>query len=202
MHAGPPSDQGDALVIAADSGYDHARAMGLTVDVLVGDMDSISPLGLEHATTHAVTVERHDTSKDETDLELALSVARRLGATTVAIYGGEGGRIAHLLGIALGLTHARIDDLDVEWHTRTGVIRVATPSRTVEVTGTVGDIVSLIPSGNVAGVTTEGLRWHLADEALEAGSTRGLSNEMTATRASVSVSSGRLLVIAEREEQR
>lgn len=202
MHAGPPSDQGDALVIAADSGYDHARAMGLTVDVLVGDMDSISPLGLEHATTHEVTVERHDTSKDETDLELALSVARRLGATTVAIYGGEDGRIAHLLGIALGLTHARIDDLDVEWHTRTGVIRVATPSRTVEVTGTVGDIVSLIPSGNVAGVTTEGLRWHLADEALEAGSTRGLSNEMTATRASVAVRSGRLLVIAEREEQR
>ena len=200
MHAVPPADPGDAIVIAADSGYDHALALGLTVDVLVGDMDSISAEGLEHATTHDVTIERHDTFKDETDLELALAVSLRLGATTVAIHGGEDGRIAHLLGIALGLTHARIDDLDVAWHTRTGVIRVATPSRTVEVSGIVGDIVSLVPSGNVAGVTTEGLRWHLADDALEAGSTRGLSNEMTARRASVSVLAGRLLVIAEREE--
>ncbi|MFO7700653.1 MAG: thiamine diphosphokinase [Acidimicrobiia bacterium] len=201
MHAAPSADPNGAIVIAADSGYDHARAMGLTVDVLVGDMDSISAPGLEHAAAHDVAIERHDSSKDETDLELALAVARRLGATTVAIHGGEDGRIAHLLGIALGLTHARIDDLDVAWHTRTGVIRVATPSRTVRVEGTVGDIVSLIPSGNVAGVTTEGLRWHLADDALEAGSTRGLSNEMTTRSASVSVRSGRLLVIAEREER-
>ncbi|HSJ70503.1 MAG TPA: thiamine diphosphokinase [Acidimicrobiia bacterium] len=199
MHAAPPADPDGAIVIAADSGYDHARAMGLMVDVLVGDMDSISAEGLEHAATHDVTIERHDASKDETDLELALAVARRLGATTVAVHGGEDGRIAHLLGIALGLTHARIDDLDVAWHTRTGVIAVATPSRTVHVSGTVGDIVSLIPSGSVAGVTTEGLRWHLADDALEAGSTRGLSNEMGATLASVSVRAGRLLVIAERE---
>jgi thiamine pyrophosphokinase len=201
MHAAPPADPDGAIVIAADSGYDHARAMGLTVDVLVGDMDSISAVGLEHATTHGVTIERHDASKDETDLELALAVSLRLGATTVVIHGGEDGRIAHLLGIALGLTHARIDDLDVAWHTRTGVIRVATPSRAVDVPGIVGDIVSLIPSGKVAGVTTEGLRWHLADDTLEAGSTRGLSNEMTATRALVSVRSGRLLVIAEREER-
>ncbi len=199
MHAAPPADPDGAIVIAADSGYDHARALDLVVDVLVGDMDSISARGLEHATTHGVIIERHEASKDETDLELALAAARRLGATRVAIHGGEDGRIAHLLGIALGLTHAHIDDLDVAWHTRTGVIRVATPSRAVEVAGSLGDILSLIPSGQVVGVTTEGLRWQLDDDTLEAGSTRGLSNEMTAPRASVSVRSGRLLVVAERE---
>ena len=33
----------NALVSAADSGLDHARALGITVDVVVGDLDSVSP---------------------------------------------------------------------------------------------------------------------------------------------------------------
>lgn len=34
-----------AYVIAADSGFDHAHRLGVKIDLLVGDLDSISPPG-------------------------------------------------------------------------------------------------------------------------------------------------------------
>ena len=45
---------GDAWVVAADSGFDRARALGLRVDQVVGDMDSVSPdaLGRRHRRRH------------------------------------------------------------------------------------------------------------------------------------------------------
>ena len=50
------------LVIAADSGAEHAPALGLTADVLVGDMDSVDPTllaDLEKRATTPGNVYRH-----------------------------------------------------------------------------------------------------------------------------------------------
>ena len=49
--------------------------------------------------------------------------------------------------------------------------------------------------GAAAGVTTSGLRWALDGALLEPGSTLGVSNEVTASPISISVTSGVLLVI-------
>jgi thiamine pyrophosphokinase len=62
--------------------------------------------------------------------------------------------------------------------------------------GGVGDTVSLLPIGGDAdGVRTEGLRWTLAGETLAMGRSRGLSNEVTSTPASVTLERGTLLVV-------
>ncbi|MGI8929628.1 MAG: hypothetical protein ACR2H0_09245, partial [Candidatus Limnocylindrales bacterium] len=50
-------------------------------------------------------------------------------------------------------------------------------------------------SERVAGVTTAGLRYPLADETLLQGPTRGLSNELSAESAEVMTHNGRLAVI-------
>ena len=67
-----------------------------------------------------------------------------------------------------------------------------------------GDTVSLLPlGGDVAGVTTAGLRWPLAGATLRVGRSRGLSNEVVAAPASVSLedgSSALLVVHTTREE--
>jgi thiamine pyrophosphokinase len=66
------------------------------------------------------------------------------------------------------------------------------------INGRVGDGLSLVPASNdVSGVNTEGLRWRLLDEALPTGSTRGISNVIEATPATVSVESGTLLIVHE-----
>jgi thiamine pyrophosphokinase len=62
--------------------------------------------------------------------------------------------------------------------------------------GRIGDLVSLIPVGETAlGVTTSGLEYPLAGEPLVLGRTRGLSNVKVGEIASVTLESGRLLVI-------
>jgi thiamine pyrophosphokinase len=187
----------DALVVAADSGYDHRTTLGLDVDVLVGDMDSISPNGLDHATRTGVAIERSEPDKDATDLELAIEAARTRGATKFILVGGEGGRFAQLLGNALALTRRDLDGLDLTWHTPTGTVRVATTERAVELTEPPGTRVSLIPVGDAMDVTTDGLRWMLDGDDLPSGTSRGISNEVTHSPATVSVGSGRVLVIVE-----
>jgi len=66
----------------------------------------------------------------------------------------------------------------------------------IDLHGTPGDLVSLLPtSGKAVGVTTSGLRWPLEDATIEVGSTWGVSNEMLEDVASVSLTGGALLVV-------
>ena len=184
-------------VVAADSGYDIARSRGVAVDVLVGDMDSISPEGLEEAKTLGVTIRRYAVNKDATDLELAIDVAIGLGATHVTIYAGEGGSLGHLLGIALGLTDERWADTHITWRTSGATVHRAIPSSSASLTTSIGAIITLLPIGDTAGVTTSGLAWPLTDATLLRGTTRGLSNTATQTEVSISVDSGAVLVVVE-----
>ena len=186
-----------SLVIAADSGYDNARSLGVAVDVLVGDMDSISAAGLAEAKELGVTVERSPVDKDATDLELAIDAAVRLGATHVTIYAGEGGSFGHLLGIALGLTDKHWAEVPIVW--RIGGARVyrSLPSFPVRFSSEMGSTVTVVPIGDATGVTATGLRWPLDNADLERGTTLGISNVSTAPVLSISVRTGALLIIVE-----
>lgn len=189
---------GDAYVIAADSGLHHAAALGVVVDLIVGDMDSVDPGSLAAAVGRGAQTERHPTDKDRTDLELAVGAALSLGAKEILIVGAHTGRLDHLLG-AMGLfatTAAQVDK--IVWTDGLSEIYGCVPGHPSIVNGRVGDGVSLIPwSTDVTGVNTEGLTWRLLDDALPAGSTRGVSNVIETTPATVSVESGTLLVVHE-----
>ena len=186
----------DALVIAADGGLSLAAPLGLTVDIVIGDMDSVSAQDLEQASRSGARIDRHPTDKNITDLGLALDAAVDGGADEITIVGGSGGRIDHLLANAALLAAERFDTVTLRWVTGTESVTVASPGQPVRLVGKAGDLVSLIPVGGAAhGVTTSGLRWPLNDGGLAPGSTRGISNEMTVTEATVEVEDGRLLVV-------
>jgi thiamine pyrophosphokinase len=186
-----------SMVIAADSGYDHARSRSIDVDILVGDMDSISPDGLTEAETRGVTIERFPTDKDETDLEIAIDTAIRLGATNITVYAGEGGSFGHLLGVTLGLTDHRWDGAHIVWKIGGATVYRLLPSSPIVIDIETGSIVSVLPVGDATGVTATGLRWPLQNSNLPRGTTRGLSNIATGPNVSVSLDTGALLVIVE-----
>ena len=185
---------GDAHVIAADSGLDSAMALGLRVDLVVGDLDSVSPTALAAANEAGITVERHPVAKDQTDLELALDRAVALAPDRVIVIGGAGGRFDHAVAGVLQLAHERYAHVAME--ARFGTARATVVRGERELHGRPGELVSLLPVGGPArGITTSGLRYPLADEDLLPGTSRGVSNEFEGQVATVAVREGVLLAV-------
>jgi thiamine pyrophosphokinase len=183
-----------ALVIAADSGIEHAHALGLTVDVALGDFDSVSPAALQRAVDGGAAGERHPGAQDATDLELALDAALVRGARRILVLGGHGGRLDHLLANAAVLASDRFVDVEIVAQMGDAVVTVIRAEATLA--GAPGDLVSLLAVGGPAtGVTTDGLRYPLADETLEPGSTRGVSNVLVGATAGVRLAAGALLAV-------
>lgn len=183
-----------AYVIAADSGIEHAQALGLPIDLAVGDFDSVAPAALHAAEAAGARLERHPAAKDATDLELALQAALAREPARVHVVGGHGGRLDHLLANALLLAAAPYADLELVAHM--GPARVTVVRHQATLLGPPGTLVSLLAvHGPARAVTTEGLLYPLHGEDLLAGSTRGVSNELIADHAVVRLRDGVLLAV-------
>jgi thiamine pyrophosphokinase len=188
-----------APVVAADSGLDAALALGLRVDVVVGDLDSVTPAALAAAEAAGARVERHPVDKDATDLALALTTASSLlGADggEIVVLAVEGGRLDHLLAGVLALADAAHAGRRIRAHLGTATLHVLHGPGEVAQLGPPGAVVTLVPVGGPAvGVRTEGLRYPLRGERLPAGTTRGVSNVVDVAPALVGLDAGTLLVV-------
>jgi thiamine pyrophosphokinase len=183
-----------AKVVAADRGVDHALALGLHVDVAVGDFDSASEIATEAAERAGARVERHPRAKDATDLELALDVALELGARRILVLAGVGDRLDHLLAALLLLASPHYAEVEMDAWIGGSLTHVVRGER--EVRGEPGELVSLLAAhGPADGVRTDGLVYPLEGETLEPGSTRGISNELVGETARVSLERGVLLAV-------
>lgn len=186
----------DVLVVAADSGLHHAEALGLVVDLVVGDLDSVEPAVLAAAEAAGARIERHPAAKDATDLELALDAAVLGGAEHITVVGAGGGRLDHLLANFAVLGHPRFAAARIEAVVDDARVAVVHGGGSVVVAGTVGAVVTLLAVGGPArGITTTGLRFPLAGDDLEAGGSRGVSNVVEAVPAAVAVTAGTVFVI-------
>lgn len=180
-------------IIAADGGTCHLFHLGVPPDVVIGDMDSLSDEALAWLGEAGSEMIRHDSVKDETDLELALLYARQFNEE-IFLFGALGGRLDQMLANILLLAHPALADSSITLIEEFERAWLVTGSMDFE--GEVGDTVSLIPvGGDVLVKKTTGLRWPLVDAVLSFGAARGVSNVITAVSASVEVASGKLLCI-------
>ncbi|MEP6893989.1 MAG: thiamine diphosphokinase [Chloroflexota bacterium] len=186
--------QADDFIICADGGTHHALALGLSPNLVIGDMDSIQKDQWQALEEAGVAIELFPRDKNETDLELAIDHAVKLNPTQIIIIAALGGRLDQTLGNIALLTDVRLSTFDVRLDD--GVEEIFICRDQVEVQGRSGDIVSLIPWGNpVHSIQTQGLKWALKSETLYPEKTRGISNEMLSETAGIKISSGTLLVI-------
>lgn len=185
----------DALIIAADGGVRIAMTYDIAVDVIIGDMDSVDPDDLQQLQAEGAEIKRYPTEKNETDLELALIYAAEQGVTWLRIIGGIGGRFDQMLANVYLLALPQLADCDVVIVAEKQQLCLLREGITA-LHGTKGDTVSLIPiSGDVRGVTTQGMKYELSDDTLYFGPARGVSNVMLENNAQVTIAEGYLLCV-------
>lgn len=183
----------DDFILCADGGTRHAIALGLVPNVVIGDLDSVTEEERRKMKELGVEMIQHPADKNETDLELAINHALTLKPDQILILAALGGRMDQTLANIALLSDPRLSTFDIRL--TDGVEELFFCRDQARVEGRSGDIVSLIPwQGEVTGVFTENLRWHLHYETLYPEKTRGISNEMTADVATVSITSGLLLI--------
>ncbi len=158
-----------ARVVAADGGADEALRLGLRVDLVVGDMDSVTPDALVRIEAEGGEIRRHPVDKDAIDLELALDEALAGRPERILVVGGAGGRFDFVLANALVLANPRFADTEIDGWFGDATVHVVRSIRRIR--GTVGERLTLLAVGGTArGVWTEGLRWELAGRDLPPGS--------------------------------
>ena len=183
-------------VIAADSGLHSAIDLGLRVNLVIGDMDSVDPAVLVAAEINGVTIQRMPRDKDATDTELALLAAVAHGSRQIVLVTGGGGRLDHQLGVLSAMQHKALEDCEVSALWDTARMQLLRGPGLCTIHGKVGDVVGLIAQhGDAIGVTTDGLKWSLNEGTLEAHSSRGVSNELVTATATISLAHGQLFVI-------
>ena len=180
------------LLIAADGGLRHVRALGLEPDVILGDFDSLGyiPMGGQ-----VFPVE-----KDDTDAMLAVRLGLERGFREFFLYGGlDGRRLDHT--VANFQTLQFLADRDA-----TGYLLGRDYAVTVIKEESVcfppdsGGILSLFCLGpDAEGVTLTGLQYPLENGTFSCGFPLGVSNHFTGRQARITVKKGSLLAMWDRK---
>ena len=181
------------LILGADRGACYAKTLNVTLNAVIGDLDSLSNSARQ--SPGSAEFISYPSEKNETDLELTLLYAKEKGADSIVIIGAMGGRMDMTIGNIMLITNTSFSSCRIEvWHgEQTGWV-IKPPGE--DISGRPGDTVSLIPlGGNASGITTEGLAYPLKDEELPSGSVRGISNLLEKSSAHVGLSNGLLLAV-------
>lgn len=192
---------GSDKIICADRGLETVHCLGLVPDVLVGDFDSVDPEILAfYEGREEVHIMRYRPEKDDTDTELALHMAMEQKPDEILVFGAFGTRLDHtlanigLLSQALG---RGIPTYLCDSHNKICMIK---DRYCILRERAFGDYITLLPfGGNAGGVTLRGFRYPLTDAVMYAGSSLGVSNELTGEQGVIEVKTGKLLVMESRD---
>lgn len=181
----------DDCVLAADGGFAHVQALGLTPTGILGDFDS---LGYVPDSARVFPVE-----KDDTDSMLAVRHGLKLGFRRFLLYGClDGPRLDHTVA-NLQTLHFLADRGAVGYLIGKDHIVTTVTDSYLRFPGSYRGLISLFCMGpDAREVTLSGLQYPLENGTLSAGFPLGVSNHFTGKDACICVGKGTLLVIWER----
>lgn len=189
----------DAIVIAADGGALFALDEGVGVHCCVGDFDSLDEAVQRLLSRSGTRFLHFPRDKNESDFALALTETANTRLPRddrrVLVVGGAGGRFDHVLGNVSELCHALTLALFPTAIFDGAVVQVINGQHGATLVGQIGDTVSLVPvGGDATGVSTKGLVYELEAETLYWGASRGISNQIRDSHATVQIRSGNLIL--------
>lgn len=183
----------DDFIICADGAVEKILKRNIYPSVVIGDFDSTSKKTIKKLKEKKIEIIKYPGEKDKTDSELAIEYAIKKKYKRITLCGLLGTRVDHLLAniLLLGKYIGGGCDITIIEH---NTIMYTVRKKQV-IIGKKNDIVSLLPiTKKVTGITTSGLYYVLKNATLKFGSTRGVSNYMTESRAMITIQKGVLLV--------
>lgn len=186
-------EEGD-IVIAADSGYDNAKSMGVKVDVLIGDFDSMK----SEMPKEVPEILQVPEKKDLTDTQLAVEKAVKMGATDITIIGSTSGRLDHTLSTLAILEN--LGERKIRGRIISGQNRVSYVKNTnCLVLRSDYKYFSLLALDTAKGVSIEGAVYPLKNKTLDRKLQFAVSNQVDGNCALITVKKGGIYVIESRD---
>ncbi|MCR4842898.1 MAG: thiamine diphosphokinase [Eubacterium sp.] len=180
----------DDYVIACDRGYEHARRLGVSINLVISDFDSY-----EGEIEDGITVERLPHVKDDTDTVAAMKRALEKGYRKIVIACALGGRMDHTIAniqtAAYGAERGAVVDI-ISQKERITVFKDS------DITLERDDRFSLSVfslSDTCEGVTIRGAFYELDDAVLSNTFPLGVSNEWEDDHVRIRVVRGMLAVV-------
>lgn len=173
----------DDFIICADGGIRHAKAMGIKIDIALGDFDS-------YELNENIKSIVYPVRKDFIDGELAMNYAIEHNYDEVVMLGMTGTRLDHTFtNIMLLTTHKNAYLFD-----DSNEIRILNKRLVLE--GYRGKTLSIIPLfGTVSGLNSIGLDYPLNNTVLKFGTGMGNSNFVIDDYAEITIENGTAVVI-------
>ncbi len=182
------------LILCADSGAEHARRLGLSCNMIVGDLNSISAETLHEYESRATRILRV-LDQAHNDFEKVLDHLATSWSGDVLVVGMTGGRLDHTLSNLSAMLRYTDRFANLRAIDDFAEYRFLTDARMeTSIECLVGATISLIPFGEARGIVTENLRFPLLTETLCMGVREGLSNSALASPVWISIESGALLI--------
>lgn len=186
-------EDGD-IVICADSGYENAIKLGVRVNIIIGDLDSIGSYAYD-----ADEVIKAPAEKDDTDTQLAVAVAMERGAREICIIGSTNGRIDHTLSLLATLEDLygrRISACIVNGQNR---VRYVRNSGIIILRSDYKYFSVIALDDSVKGVSIDGAKYPLKSKELKRGYQFAVSNEIAKNCALINVKKGAVYIIESRD---
>lgn len=189
-----------SMIIVADRGLLAADSLGLSVDYILGDFDSVPLEILSKYRKKPIPIESFPSMKDKTDTQIAFEVALEHRPSRIDLVGATGSRMDHtisnmgllMLALNLGISAMILD--------ANNKIYLKRDSFTIKKVNQHGDFISFLSfSHQVKGLKLHGFKYPLRGVTLMAGSSLGISNELQEEEGRVEFQEGILAVFESKD---
>ncbi|WP_027340440.1 thiamine diphosphokinase [Halonatronum saccharophilum] len=185
----------DDSIYCADGGAKYTYRLNLIPELILGDLDSLSPEIIDHYNRAGVSFSKFPKEKDKTDTELLIDyILKKDKYNEIIIFAALGGRLDHSLANILLLE---------KFYNEYTAIKVISPKQTLEVIKSefvlkecAGKTISLLSLAQKSkGVSLSGFKYDLEDGEIYRSSTLGMSNIVQSNLAKIKVDKGSLLLV-------
>ena len=177
------------LIIAGDGGANVLFKIGISPDILIGDMDSISSQVLDGISKEC-EIFKYPQEKDFSDLQLCIKKALEYNPKKIVLAAVTGTYIDHTLANLINLFSVTNTDVKLEIVTSNSSIFSITPDKPAKMLGMNGRRFSFFPIKPINGLVMDGFYYHFSDNKLESWE-YSLSNVINSDEAFLTFESGK-----------